>query len=338
MNTPADLTYQAADGHVGRLRLAGGQVAPGTWARIAELAELGDGRIHLTTRGNLRVRGIRNPEAFNTAAQAAGFRSGASLIASPLARLQNVIGQVEEIATTAALAGILLGIDDGGGDILSQRPDLGLQLDQPRENARLIRQGEVSEVSLPLAQALVALRNACGEVDGRQLPTTAGSLPEPPVGWTPKPPSGWTPEPLVGWIPETDGSVTLAAGLKFGVLEARVAQMLDVIEADTTVTPWQGLLIHGLSESIADQVLRVLAPLGLIFNAESPWLRVSACIAAPGCRHALSEVRSDAAQAAASGIPARLHFVGCSRNCGRPKGPHTLYQATGEGEYEVIEG
>lgn len=322
LNTPTDLTYRAADGHVGRLRLAGGRVAPGTWARIAELAELGDGRIHLTARGNLRIRGISDPVSFTTTALEAGFRPGAALIASPLAQLQEIIVEVDEIATTVAHPGLLLGVDDGTGDILAQTPDLGLKLDQSRENARLIRRGEVVGPEMSLAHALAALKEACVDLTPSQAVAASTGSATPPIGW----------------ISEEDGRVTLAAGLQFGVLEARVAQMIEVIEADTTVTPWRGLLIHGLSESTADQVLRVLAPLGLIFNSESPWLQVSACISAPGCRHALSEVRSDAAQAIAAGAPGRLHFVGCSRNCGRPKGPHTLYQATGEGEYEVIEG
>ena len=31
----------------------------------------------------------------------------------------------------------------------------------------------------------------------------------------------------------------------------------------------------------------------------------------------------------------RVHFSGCERRCGRPKGGYVDYLATGDGEYEV---
>ncbi|MUM35222.1 precorrin-3B synthase, partial [Mycobacterium sp. CBMA361] len=70
---------------------------------------------------------------------------------------------------------------------------------------------------------------------------------------------------------------------------------------------------------VADTSLRVLAPLGLIFDEHSPWLSVSACTGSPGCAKSLADVRSDAAAAAESGEPAgRRHFAGCERACGSP--------------------
>ncbi len=321
----AGLVYRAADGCVGVLRLVGGRVRPGMWGVVADLAEWGDGQVHVTSRGNLRVRGLSDPEGFAGAAQAAGFRAGCSVIASPFARLDAVVAELEQLVGGVAPHSMLLGIDDGSGDVLARRPDLGVQVDAGRGVARVIHRGVVAGPELSVAQALEVVARRCVDGVGAGPEVVAASTGEAEVA-------------PVGWFGAGDDSVALAAGLQFGVLEGRVARMLDVIGVETTVTPWRGLVIHDLSESVADQVVRVLAPLGLIFNAESPWLRVSACVAAPGCRHALSEVRGDAAQAVAGGVSGRVHFVGCARNCGRPKGAHTLYQATGDGEYEVFGG
>ncbi|TWH16721.1 precorrin-3B synthase [Rhodococcus rhodochrous J45] len=38
------------------------------------------------------------------------------------------------------------------------------------------------------------------------------------------------------------------------------------------VTPWRSVLLCDLDEWTAEQVVRVLAPMGLIFDADSPHL------------------------------------------------------------------
>ncbi|AJK68850.1 hypothetical protein [Corynebacterium marinum] len=141
----------------------------------------------------------------------------------------------------------------------------------------------------------------------------------------------------IGWLAQEDGLVHLGAGLPLGVLTSRMARMLDVIEAPVTLCRDRVLRIEGLSESVAEQVVRVLAPQGLIFDVNSPLRTVSACVGAAQCSLALSDVRGDALQAAASGalVSERTHFVGCAHRCGAPARPHTEYLATGDGEYEV---
>lgn len=76
----------------------------------------------------------------------------------------------------------------------------------------------------------------------------------------------------IGWLEQADGRVDLGAGLHEGSMDPQVARMLDVIEAPVSL--WRGglLRIEGLSEPVAEQVVRVLAPLGLIFDANSPLL------------------------------------------------------------------
>jgi precorrin-3B synthase len=135
----------------------------------------------------------------------------------------------------------------------------------------------------------------------------------------------------VGWITQRDGLVSLGAAVPLGVLQARVAEFLAAIEAPLIITPWRSVVISDLDEGVADTALRVLAPLGLVFDESSPWLRLSACTGRPGCDKSLSDVRADAHAALNDGAPGvHRHFVGCPRACGSPSGAEVLI-ATGHG-------
>ena len=69
------------------------------------------------------------------------------------------------------------------------------------------------------------------------------------------------------------------------------------------ITPWRSVLVCDLDEGVADVALRVLAPLGLVFDENSPWLDVSACTGSPGCAHSVADVRADAAAVAGRHLP-----------------------------------
>jgi precorrin-3B synthase len=99
------------------------------------------------------------------------------------------------------------------------------------------------------------------------------------------------------------------------------------------ITPWRSVVVFDLAEDVADVALRVLAPLGLVFDENSPWLAVSACTGSPGCDRSAADVRRDAADAAVAAMgPAdtHRHFVGCERACGAPAIGQVLV-ATGDG-------
>ena len=108
--------------------------------------------------------------------------------------------------------------------------------------------------------------------------------------------------PPVGWIDQDDGRVALGAAVPLGVLPARVAEYLAAIEAPLVITPWRSVLVCDLDEAVADVALRVLAPLGLVFDENSPWLNVSACTGSPGCAHSAADVRADAARSLEHGF------------------------------------
>jgi precorrin-3B synthase len=128
--------------------------------------------------------------------------------------------------------------------------------------------------------------------------------------------------PPVGWIQQDDGRVALGGAVRLGVLKARIAEYLAAVSAPLVITPWRSVLICDLDEGVADAALRVLAPLGLEFDENSPWLDVSACTGSPGCTHSVADVRQDAALAVYDVVgaadAAHRHFVGCERACGSP--------------------
>jgi precorrin-3B synthase len=140
----------------------------------------------------------------------------------------------------------------------------------------------------------------------------------------------------VGWIGQRDGRVALGAAVPLGVLPARVADYLAAIEAPLVITPWRSVLVCDLSEEVADVSLRVLAPLGLVFDENSPWLNVSACTGSPGCVHSAADVRADAALSLDPESTVHRHFVGCERACGSPPAGQVLV-AHGQG-YRLLRG
>ena len=51
--------HDAADGALARIRLPGGAIDAAALRAVADCAdELGDGHLHLTSRGNLQLRGL----------------------------------------------------------------------------------------------------------------------------------------------------------------------------------------------------------------------------------------------------------------------------------------
>lgn len=61
-----------------------------------------------------------------------------------------------------------------------------------------------------------------------------------------------------------------------GVVPARLAEFLGAIERPSTISAGRVIGLHELTEGMAEQVVRVLAPMGMVFDVESPWVTGSA--------------------------------------------------------------
>jgi precorrin-3B synthase len=333
--------HQAADGALARVRLPGGMITATQLATLAGLSsEFGSGTLELTARGNVQLRGIVDVASVAEGIATAGLLPSAThervrnIVASPLsgrvggrADVRGWVGELDAaIRAEPALAELggrfWFGLDDGRGDVSGLGADVGVHVFDDGCVLTLagrdteVRVGDVTPTLISVALRFLEIREKAWRIN------ELGDLPG-----TPFPPVTKGP---VGWIPQDDGRVALGAAVPLGVLSARVAEYLAAVEAPLVVTPWRSILVCDLDDGVADTALRVLAPLGLVFDENSPWLNVSACTGSPGCAHSAADVRADAARSLDVPSAGHRHFVGCERACGSPRAGEVLL-ATGDG-------
>jgi precorrin-3B synthase len=337
--------HQAADGALARIRLPGGVLTAAQLAALAETSDcLGSGTLELTARGNVQIRAITDVAAVADAIAAAGLLPSAThervrnIVASPLSGRAggriDVRGWVADLDAAicaeprlAELGGrFWFSLDDGRGDVSGLGADVGVHVLE--DGVALLLAGRDTGVRLAAPEVVEALVGAAvrfTEIRGNawrvsELVDVAGLWPGAELG------GGFPPvtRPPVGWIEQDDGRIALGASVPLGVLSARVAEYLAAIEAPLIITPWRSVLVCDLNDGVADTALRVLAPLGLVFDENSPWLAVSACVGSPGCARSIADVRADAAQSLHTGTGVHRHFVGCERACGSPPAGEVL--------------
>lgn len=348
--------HEAADGPLARIRIPGGLLSTQAALALAELAEtVGDGNLHLTVRGNVEVRGIRDASALSDGLHAAGLlpsvahERARNIVASPFAGLDEhgasgldstdvadlVLALDAAICATPRLSGLsgrfLFGIDDGRGDVLAQRPDLGVML-LSADRARLVLDGApaapvvaVREIPAALVAATRAFLESPQVRDGGawrirdadspqwrdQLAAAARSAvsrshPEPetdsPAAPADGPEAAATPDHPVGLVARRPSAtrvrVTVGAILPLATTDASTWRALAEHsrrgDGLLRTTPWRGVLLGGLSEAAAEAILRDLRRRGLVTDAEDPRRRLSACTGLPGCARSLADVRSAA--------------------------------------------
>ncbi|MGB8502643.1 precorrin-3B synthase [Mycobacterium sp.] len=346
--------HRAADGSLARIRLPGGAITPAQLQALARAAKaFGSPDIELTSRGNIQIRAITDEAAVAQAVAAAGLLPSAThekvrnIVASPLsgrvgdhpdvrAWVAELDAAIQASPVLASVGGrFWFGIDDGRGDVSGLAPDVGVHV--LGDSVALLLAGRDTGVRLPCAETvttLVAVAARFTAVRGKawrvsELDGVGPLLDALPV--SAERGATWPPamRPPVGWLVQNDGRVALGAAVPLGVLAAGTAESLAAIEAPMVVTPWRSVLVCDLDEAVADMALRVLAPTGLVFDENSPWLSVSACTGSPGCEHSRADVRADAANALEFG-GAHRHYVGCERACGSRPGDDVLV-ATGDG-------
>ncbi|MDP9091786.1 MAG: precorrin-3B synthase, partial [Actinomycetota bacterium] len=143
---PGVLTlHAAADGGLARVRLPGGVISSQQLSILADIsAELGDGRLELTSRANLQVRGLADGAAIELGSRltAGGLLRSTThervrnIIASPLSGIDGLGADVSgvaaeldrELCARPELAGLpgrfLFGLDDGRGDVAALGADV----------------------------------------------------------------------------------------------------------------------------------------------------------------------------------------------------------------------
>lgn len=238
----------------------------------------------------------------------------------------------------------LFALDDGTGDVLGLGADVTLAahpVDHPGGNLTLLLAGEpvgsvtaddAVAVALAAAEAFQSVRGDAWRV--AELPggpaTIAAHLP----GAVPlaRPVAVAAAEPRKGGVfPQVDGRVAVDVIVPLGRLTTAQAGLLaDLTPAEVRLTPWRTVVLPDLVPEAAGPVTSALTGAGLVTDPASPYARLSACTGRPGCAKALADVQADALRWAESGTPVLpagpvlpgepVHWAGCERRCGRPRG------------------
>lgn len=135
-----------------------------------------------------------------------------------------------------------------------------------------------------------------------------------------------------GAAPSRDATrCSVGAQFALGRLDAaqleRLAALAEV-DGDGTLsmTPWQGVFMHGVPNERTTAMREALASLGLVCAASDPLATLVACTGSTGCAKARADTKHDAlALAARVGHPLDVHLTGCERHCALPHpAAHTL--------------
>ncbi|HDR9800113.1 TPA: precorrin-3B synthase [Burkholderia cenocepacia] len=135
-----------------------------------------------------------------------------------------------------------------------------------------------------------------------------------------------------GAAPSRDAArCSVGAQFVLGRLDAAQLERLAALaEADgdgtLSMTPWQGVFMHGVPNERAAAMRAALASLGLVCATSDPLATLVACTGSTGCAKARADTKHDAlALAARVGHPLDVHLTGCERHCALPHpAAHTL--------------
>lgn len=177
--------HEAADGAMARVRLPGGRLTATALEALADLGDLGNGLVELTSRGNVQVRGLSLADAATAADRlwraellpSAAHDRVRNIVASPLggrhaaaaAVTDDVVRALDEgLCADAGLAGLpgrfLFAVDDGSGTVGPHDADVALVAEavngEDRGAFRLLLAGHPTTLVVPATQAATSALEA----------------------------------------------------------------------------------------------------------------------------------------------------------------------------------
>ncbi|MEV7546543.1 cobalamin biosynthesis protein CobG [Streptomyces sp. NPDC089915] len=345
--------HSADDGYLARVRIPGGLLTGRQAVALGLAADrFGDGHLELTSRGNVQLRGL----ADGCGGGLAELLDGAGLLPAPShERVRNIVAtplggslvvdwvrQLDRLlcASTraAALSGrFLFALDDGRGDVAALDPDVTVLAKGGRALVRLGAAADAVEVDAadaPRAALLAAEHfldaagaagNHAWRVDelAAEHALDAGEfalrLGEAGIGAGRVPDVAWPyAEPPRPWGEYGAGLCVLPPLGRLDSAQWRaLAEAAGGADGELRVTPWRSVILPRARAGACES----LEAAGLAVRPGSPWLSVTACTGRPGCAKSLADVRADARAVvaeSAGGLP--VHWSGCARRCGHPRG------------------
>ncbi|MFJ1730257.1 cobalamin biosynthesis protein CobG [Streptomyces sp. NPDC088254] len=371
---PGTLRLHAADdGALARIRIPGGVLTTRQAEALGCAARrLGDGDVHLTSRGNVQLRGLRAgcgaelAEVLDTAGLLPSWdhERVRNVVASPLSGLDGVGRQdvrpwltaldtvlCANEAATELSGRFLFALDDGRGDVSGLGADVTVRAIEDggawlTPGAVRVAAGDAARAALAAAEAFLEAARSHGTKawrvselalsDEEMAHLVRRRLAAERIDHQEHPePTGVTGGPRLGLVGDA-----LSVHVPLGRLTPHQWEALtQVAGIEMRLTPWRGVVVPtpDLTAELAAASLDRLAAAGLVTEPGSAWLRVGACIGRPGCAKAHRDVRADAARTLDAGNSAgpSLYWSGCERRCGRPHGEHIDIIATPGGGYQL---
>lgn len=336
---PGALRLHAADdGYVARVRVPGGRLTATQVCVLCDLAdELGDGVLHLTSRGNVQVRGLAADAGEDVATRLviAGLLPSLAhdrvrnVVASPYADLDDVLARFDRALIAeprlAELSGrFLFGIDDGSGDVIALRPDLAVAAETDSNDGwRLVVDGHPTETTGDPVGRLIDAAHAFLDLRDAHAPDAwrVRDLGEYADRLGLRHPKRDSPVPIRMTQPPVTVIVPLGSAPTTGW------RALAGLAPRLVLTPWRSVVL--VDPTRPAEAASAARAAGFETDPDSLWARTSACIGRPGCASALADVRRDAADLAAANPGHTIHVSGCSRRCGHPVTAHLDAVATG---------
>ena len=365
--------HEARDGLVARIRLPGGYASSARLASVAALtSRFGDGRVDLTARGNVQIRGIQAGAASDMAqrATAVGLMPSPAhdrarnITASPLAGLAghpDLRGLVRALDRAiladpglAALPGrFLFSLDDGTGHAGIGGCDVGLRLGSGV--AELVVAGRLTGLrgtaaagiqhAAAAARAFLDHRRAeparsdSGDADARVSSARVAGLADGGAGVAAAvggelgaAVSDTTDRLALGAVPDAERLVVVAAPLA-RLTTAQVRLVARMLRpGEVARLAAAGRIVLPLADP-AGAALQRLDDAGLVVSDGHELAPVTAC-AGMACGRSLADVRVLAGRVPGLGA---VHWAGCGRRCGLPADA-TAVVATSDGRLVFGDG
>ena len=337
--------HAARDGHVARVRLPGGYVTASGLHALGELARrYGDGRVDLTSRGNVQLRGVRTGDAGVLSRQAAAdgllpspaHDRARNIVAGPLAglaghaELRSLVealdrGLLADPALAALPGRFLFSVDDGGGRAGLGTCDVGLRrrgdgvdlVLAGRQTGIHAVAGQAAEAVAPAlaaARAFLDQRQACPDAARVASLADGGAAVAAAVGGRMGGPVADTVTRLpLGPVPGAAAVVVVAAPLSR--LDAAHLDLIAALLPHGEVAGWRrpgGSWCRWTARP--RPALARLAAAGLLVADDHPLSGVTAC-SGTACERSLADVRAMATRVRGADP---VHWAGCERRCGRP--------------------
>ncbi|MEO0381013.1 MAG: precorrin-3B synthase [Pseudomonadota bacterium] len=326
----------SGDGLVVRVRPPAGRLKQDQAAGIAALAMAhGNGRIDLSARANLQIRGVREHSYppllaglrdLSLIDESAESESRRNIIVAPFwGAGDETVDMAEALAIALASedapelpgkfgfavdTGHMPVLQNASGDIRLER-DAGGALILCAEGAahgKPVTAQNVVPEAMKLARWFMKSRTTQNRV--ARLLADGATL---PAEYT-------VPRQTQVFDPAPSGALVAMA---FGQIAAETLSALAK-QGDLRLTPWRMVLVE------TDDALPKLD--GVITDPRDPLLRITACTGAPDCVQAHARTRPLARQLAAHLKPDQtLHISGCAKGCAHPKAAPLTLTATSEG-------